>query len=90
MFLALIKGSLFLFTFIIHCYRLTYAIHGAQPGEGASCHFPDAVFMDPQLNQRGGQVLWDARQVIFGEIQFLHVLKGQECSGVDFGDVVIP
>lgn len=46
--------------------------------------------MDPQLNQRGRQVLRDARQVIFGEIQFLHVLQGQKCSGVDFGDVVIP
>lgn len=67
-----------------------YAIHGAQPREGASCHFTDAVLMDPQLNQRGRQVLRDARQVIFGEIQFLHVLQGQKCSGVDFGDVVIP
>lgn len=69
---------------------LTYAVHVSQSCEGTSCHLLDAVLMDPDLNQRGGQVLWDSGQQILGEVQLLHVLQRHKCSGVDFGNKVIP
>ena len=69
---------------------LTYAVHAAQPRESSSCHCLDAVLMDPQLNQRGRQVLRDGGQQILGEVEFLHVLQRHKCSGVDFGNEVIP
>lgn len=46
--------------------------------------------MDPQLDQRSGKVLRDARQPILGEVEFLHVLQRQKRSGVDLRNVVIP
>ncbi|KAF3860514.1 hypothetical protein F7725_000769 [Dissostichus mawsoni] len=63
-------------------------IHVSQSCEGTSCHLLDAVLMDPDLNQRGGQVLWDSGQQILGEVQLLHVLQRHKCSGVDFGNKV--
>lgn len=69
---------------------LTYAVHAAQSRESSSCHLLDAILMDPQLNQRGRQVLRDSGQQILGEVEFLHVLQRHKCSGVDFGNEVIP
>ena len=68
----------------------TYAVHAAQSREGSSCHLLDAVLVDPQLNQRGRQVLGDGGQQILREVEFLHVLQRHKCSGVDFGNEVIP
>ena len=69
---------------------LTYAVHVAQSCEGSSCHLLDAVLVDPHLDQRGGQVLGDGGQQILGEVELLHVLQRHECSGVDFGNKVVP
>lgn len=69
---------------------LTYAVHAPQSCEGSFCHPLDTVLMDPQLNQGGRQVLRDRCQQILGEVEFLHVLQGNKCSGVDFGNTVVP
>lgn len=69
---------------------LTYAVHAPQSCEGSTCHPLDTVLMDPQLNQRSRQVLRDSRQQILGEVEFLHVFQRHKCSGVDFGNTVIP
>lgn len=46
--------------------------------------------MDPYLYQRGRQVFGDSGQQILGEVELLHVLQRNKCSGVDFGNKIIP
>lgn len=49
----------------------------------------DAVLMDPQLHQRGGQVLGDSSQEVSGEVELLHVFQRNKGLGVDLADLII-